>query len=390
MQIKNIFLAILIVVFLTGCVCEEEIRRRRTSDFSEITEKIPSSPDTPEAMRYTQTEKESFIRDYERYLRRKEKEREKELSLQAENIEDALSEKEEEIIETENLSLAKKEVPLWIEEETIEKEKEGKKAKEEITSPEELAYFKAWNGECLVYDIKWNFMSAGKSMIVCKEEENSYGSVYHLIGLTLPDGLIEKMGYGYNRFDSFIDRETLKPYYFYSYTKTGNKERTVEVYFDWEAKNYRWVMKKFEGEKCYGQKEETVNFKGNIYDGVTVFYVIRTLNMEEKDNFKIPVAIKDVWDLIINVKGKEIKKLQHLGKKKVFVIHPEAKSDEGFFQKGKMDVWITADKLRLPVYFEGKVPFGTGTMSLLSVIKINPKENFGRESIGRVLQKINR
>ncbi|HOC02533.1 MAG TPA: DUF3108 domain-containing protein, partial [bacterium] len=80
-------------------------------------------------------------------------------------------------------------------------------------------------GECLVYRIKWNFASVGKVILVCKKEQINKQDVYHLVALTAPEGLWTKFGYGYNRFDSYIDSRTNLPFYYYGYSASSSKSQ---------------------------------------------------------------------------------------------------------------------------------------------------------------------
>ena len=263
-----------------------------------------------------------------------------------------------------------------------------KKPEEKEKSYNLPAYFSSWEGECLVYKAKWNFVNVGKAIILCKEEKNGYGNVYHFAGITIPEGTFAKLGYGYNRVDSFVDKKTLKPYYFYSYVKNGKKERITEIFFNFYKDEYIWRIKKFKNGVIYSQKTGKVKFKRNIYDGMYVFYIMRTANYENKKDIIFPVAMVNIWDLIVKLKNKQKKIVPLLGNREIYIIQPIAKSNEGIFRKGKMNIWITADNERVPVYFEGKVPLGTAKLSLISKFKINPRTKLDRNLIYMILNSV--
>jgi len=258
------------------------------------------------------------------------------------------------------------------------------------TSPtlKEKKDFSIWNGECLIYKAEWTNMDVGKGMIVCQEENTKYGIVYHLIGITLPEGLPAKLGQGYNRIDSYVDKETFQPYYFYSYIKNGNITRIIEAEFNKGRKEFEWQTKKYRAGELYQSKNGKLSYKDCIYDSFSVFYILRTLNFEEKSEFTIPVGITKIWDLFIKVKGKRKENIPGLGIKEIYEIEPEAKSDEGFFTKGKMIIWVTSDEKKLPVYFLGKMALGTGKMTLISNIKLKPDVKLTRETIAKILSSI--
>ena len=96
----------------------------------------------------------------------------------------------------------------------------------------------------------------------------------------------------------------------------------------------------------------------------------------------------NIWDLIVKLENKQKKIVPLLGNKEIYIIQPIAKSNEGIFRKGKMNVWLTADKDRIPVYFEGKVPLGTGKLSLISKFKIDPESKLNRKLIYSILNSV--
>jgi hypothetical protein len=291
---------------------------------------------------------------------------------------------------------AKKKEEVVVTEESVEEspveDKKVVEKKTEIAPPpaEQLTPFDHWNGECLVYSITWNSIRFGKGILACKESTNGYGDVYHIIGLSVPDGGIAGIKMGLYRMDAFIDKKSLLPYYYYQYSKNKNKEDILEIRFDWNKKLYKTKYRKFDCGKLYSTKEKTVEIEtDSAHDGISIFYVVRTLDLEKNTSFKIPIAFREIWDLTIKTAGKKIENIQSMGKKEVYVLKPHAKSNEGFFTKGAMDLWLTADEKRLPVYLEGKVPLGKARMSLISAMKLSPDTTFDSNTITNILSRFN-
>ncbi|OQX78625.1 MAG: hypothetical protein B6D56_08485 [Candidatus Omnitrophica bacterium 4484_70.1] len=357
---KKIIIYIIILIILVGCTCKKKKREKvKELSLKKIPDVIypPEKTQIKEGISIISTESGKSILAYK------------------ENV------SKETIVNPEiNISTDQKTKSISL----AEKERENEKKQNFYLSKN----FSSWIGECLVYKAKWNFVNAGKGLILCKEEKNGYGNVYHFAGITIPEGTFAKLGYGYNRVDSFVDKKTLKPYYFYSYVRNGRKERITEIFFNFDKDEYIWRIKKFKDGTIYSKKSGKVKFKGNLYDGMYVFYVLRTANYEKNRTFDFPVAMVNIWDLIIKVKGKKKKIVPFIGSKEIYIIEPIAKCDEGIFRKGKMNVWLTADKDRIPVYFEGKVPFGTAKLSLISKIKIDSKSELNRELIYSILNSV--
>ena len=357
---KKIIIYIIILIILVGCTCKKKKREKvKELSLKKIPDVIypPEKTQIKEGISIISTESGKSILAYK------------------ENV------SKETIVNPEiNISTDQKTKSISL----AEKERENEKKQNFYLSKN----FSSWIGECLVYKAKWNFVNAGKGLILCKEEKNGYGNVYHFAGITIPEGTFAKLGYGYNRVDSFVDKKTLKPYYFYSYVRNGRKERITEIFFNFDKDEYIWRIKKFKEGTIYSKKSGKVKFNGNLYDGMYVFYVLRTANYEKNRTINFPVAMVNIWDLIVKVKDKKKKIIPLLGSKEIYVIEPIAKSNEGIFRKGKMDVWITADKDRIPVYFEGKVPLGTAKLSLISKTKIDPESELNRELIYSILNSV--
>lgn len=281
-------------------------------------------------------------------------------------------------------------VPEPVPEETTEDEKIPPKKTEPSLSEKKLISLDRWNGECLVYQLTWNSIRFGKGMLACKEASNGYGDVYHIVGLTIPEGTIAGVGIGLHRMDAFIDRKTLLPHYYYQYDKNKNKEDILEIHFDWNKKQYRTRYRKFDTGKLYSTKEKTVEIESKLpHDGISIFYFVRTLDLEKNEFFAFPIAFKEMWDLTIKNAGKRIEDIPSLGKQEVYVLKPQAKSNEGFFTKGTMDLWLTADNRRLPVYLEGRVPLGKARMLFLSEEKLAPDAKLDSDTITDILSRCN-
>ncbi len=254
---------------------------------------------------------------------------------------------------------------------------------------ENLSFAESWNGECLVYRTTWNSIQFGKGLLACRETVNDYGKVYHIVGMSVPEGKMMGMGLGLYRMDAFIDRQTLQPYYYYQYSKNKNKEDILEIRFEWQNGAYRSKYRKFDKGKLYNTKETIVKLPDTAYDGISIFYIARTFNLDKNKSLTVPIAFKELWNLTIQIAGKKTETVPGMGKQEVYVLKPQAKGDQGFFTKGAMDLWITADKKRLPVYLEGKVAFGKARMSLISEIKLAAGTDFSAETITGILNRCN-
>ncbi len=346
---KKYLVLIGLFLFLSGCICQKEKKLEiekfpEVQYIEEISPKISEEQEISEKEVIKETEKEEVFQPSKVMEQEQEIEKEKKVAL-----------------------LPKSEIA---------------KVKKEEFFPE--IYLKKWNGECLIYNMKWNLVNFGKAIVISLEEKENF----HLAGITIPEELPARIGYGYNRVDTFVDKKTGKPKYFYLYTKTGRKEKTTEIFFNWTAKQYTCIERKYENKKLYSTKRKVIKFDGDIFDPLSLFYFLRDSNFENIQNKEFLVALTEKWYVKINFKGIKTQKLPDGQNKEVFVIEPVARSEKEKFKDGKLDILITKDEKKV-VFFEGKVPLGMAKLILNQVQKIDlEKDNNINEIIKNLVSNI--
>ncbi len=325
---KKILLSIFILIFLSGCAKVE--KKAEVEKILEV--HFPTEEEIKE--KELEAEKKS-IEEQEKSVGEKVKDQPE-------------KEKIEEEPKKEIALLPKKEIPA------VPKEKK------EVIPPIPKIFLMEWNGECLIYDLKWNSINFGKAIFICGEEKD----YYRLVGITIPDGLPAQMGYGYNRTDSFIDKKTGKVRYFYLYSKTGKTEKITEIFFNWSANQYTSLERNLKDKKVLSLKRNVIKFEGDIFDCLSVFYLLRNIDSENLKDVEFPIALVEKWYLKINFKGRMVKNLPSGEKKEVFILEPLLRSEKEALKKSRVNIWVTADREKKPVYFEGKLPIGKATIIL--------------------------
>ncbi|MCM8807141.1 MAG: DUF3108 domain-containing protein [Candidatus Omnitrophica bacterium] len=334
---KKIFIILISLFLFSGCA-----RRKKEPDIAKIPEvflpeEIEIKEKSEEISKETPEEKEVEISIVEK--------------TEEKNLEKNRTKEEKKIV----LSPIKKITP------TIKEEKE----KLEILQPKIFIDF--WNGECLIYNLKLGSLNLGKGIFLCLED----GGNYRIIGITIPSGLPAYLDYGYNRIDSFIDKNTGKVKYCYLYSKTGKTEEITEIFFNWPSNQYNMIKRKLKDKKLISSERNTIKFEGDIFDCLSTFYLLRNIESENFKNLEIPIALKEIWYLRVNIREKSPKKLPNGEIKEVFVIEPYIRSAKKDFKKQKINMWITTDNEKLPVLCEGLLPLGKATMILAETRKIN-------------------
>lgn len=218
--------------------------------------------------------------------------------------------------------------------------------------------FKA--GEKVVYKIyyNWNFvwLAAGEVTFEVKD----LGKQYHLsvVGKTYPS--YEWFYKVEDKYDTFIDKETLLPSVSIRDIHEGNYTLYDKITFD---KN-RNVAQSMRGRSKEKAKLTEYQVESCMHDILSIIYFTRNLdfnNMEE--GAQIPIKIfmdEETWPLAVRYKGKDDKKrIRGMGKFRAIEFSPELISGQYFEEGDEMRVWVSDDKNRLPLLIESPVSVGS-------------------------------
>jgi len=206
--------------------------------------------------------------------------------------------------------------------------------------------FPFYPGEKLTFQLKWTVVPAGEGILEILPIETIKGvKAYHFV-LTAKS-------------NSFID-------YIYKV-----RDR-IDAYTDIEMTNFNWDNNKAQYSTLKNVREPIDVLKGS-FDPLSAFYYTRLFDLKEKLIIERPVT--DGKKCIIGkafVIKKETLKLTS-GTYDTYLIEPEIKHVGGVFEKSKnakIQVWVTADRRRMPVKIKSKVVVGSFVGELVSATGI--------------------
>jgi|GEM_PF-891885 len=245
-------------------------------------------------------------------------------------------------------------------------------------------------GECIVYTVRWNFAHVGKLLLACKKEKLQGSDVYHFVGITLPEGLMTKVGYGYNRFDSYVDVKTNLPFYYYGYYAGRKSSQITTTRINQRKKELTYETKKYRNNVMYAKTTNTVPFTSYVYDGLSVFYGVRGMNIGDPCNFSLPVGITKVWNLRVSFIEKKTQTFPSVGRRNYVLLHTEGDEDQGIFKAGKLMVGISADEEKIPLFFRGSVPLGTANIDIVARVNMGDKLSLDSKSLTNLLLSLSK
>jgi len=217
-------------------------------------------------------------------------------------------------------------------------------------------------GEKMVYQARWGFVSAGQSVIEILPDQiiNDVGTWHFSMTTTTNAGmdLIYKVR---EHKESYMDLNRMRTV-LYKEKEEGNHPRDVVVTYDWA----KGTVTRTEN----GNVGDTISIPAGTIDPLGLFFFIRMNRLKLGDVLEFPVTDgKKHWDTKATVVRKE--QLTINGKTyDTLLVMPDMKRIEDVFKKKDeqpdLMIWFSADERQVPVKIESKVIIGTFVFELVS------------------------
>lgn len=192
---------------------------------------------------------------------------------------------------------------------------------------------------------------AGKATLFLTNDRDSFNGkpTFHAIGSGRSTGSFDFFFKVRDRFESWFDDETLKPYRFIRRTNEGGYKVNDDVDFDYQNMVAR-------------SRQKEVSLGLNTQDMVSAYYFARHLDLDSiqiDDHFPIDFYLDDsVYTSVIIFKGIEIVETS-LGKFRCMKFLPMVVTGEVFDNPYPMSLWITDDKNRIPILVKSEIIVGS-------------------------------
>ncbi len=235
--------------------------------------------------------------------------------------------------------------------------------------------FKA--GEYLKYRVYYSSslgnLTAGEAILTVENwkdtKQGRNKDVYHITGIGNSKGMFNWFFKVRDKFETFIDKETLLPYAFLRKTREGKYKQDDRVIFDRE-KN-----------EATTNSESTKSVPPDVHDFVSALYYMRTINVEDFDAdsmYRINFFLDDsVYTSAIKFMGRADVTTEW-GTVECLKIAPMMASGEVFAEKYPMFVYVSDDDSHVPVFAESAVIVGSVKMELIEYNNLSeslkPKE----------------
>lgn len=211
-------------------------------------------------------------------------------------------------------------------------------------------------GEYLKYRVHYGIIDAGEAELMVQSEfERETGKAYHLVGKGWSTGMFNWFFKVEDQYESVIDAEHHKPFWFKRDVSEGGYEIYREVNF------YR------EENIAHTEGQDYV-VPENVHDLLSAFYYARTMDVSEMaigDYFDIELFLdKEVFTMRMRYLGKEVVK-SDLGKVNCLKFRPVVQAGNVFKDKEALSLWVTDDNMHIPVRAQADVLIGSIKLDLM-------------------------
>ncbi len=219
-------------------------------------------------------------------------------------------------------------------------------------------------GEKLTFKLKWMFITAGEAVLeVLPFETINNVKSYHFVLTVKSTPFVDHFYKVRDRIDAYMNAELTHSVLYKKDQQEGKRFRDEVVEFDWKRKKAQYSN--------FKERRKPIAILPGCFDPLSAFYYVRLVDLKENSVVERPVTDgkKCVIGQATVIKRETLK----VGSETfdTYLIEPDLKHVGGVFEKSKdakIQIWVTADKRRIPVRLKSKVVVGSFVGELVSAI----------------------
>jgi hypothetical protein len=218
------------------------------------------------------------------------------------------------------------------------------------------------SAETLQYRIEWRLITAGKAVLNWTAASGTDGGGFHANLQLESTGLVSKLFKVNDEYTSSLDR-SLCAHSSFLKTHEGSRQRETKVTFDSARKKATYLERDTAKNAVLDNRETEI--LGCVSDVVGSLYRMRTLNLEPGQTAQIPVSDGKKSALArVDSQRREIVKTP-AGTFKTIRYEAYLFNDVIYRRSGRLYIWLTDDRRRLPVQVQVRLQLAIGTITLL-------------------------
>jgi len=201
-------------------------------------------------------------------------------------------------------------------------------------------------GEKLVFNMHYGLISAGEATLEIRNIATIDSTAcYRIVSNARTNDFFSAFFKVRDRYESYMDTTELYTLRYEKHIREGKFKRDEVVIFDQRAHTATY-------------KDKVVPIAPLTQDILSAFYYVRALPLEVgQDIFLANHTDGKNYPLVVKVHGRERVKVD-AGEFDCLVVEPILRGPGLFNQKGRLTVWVTDDRYRMPVMMRSEVVFG--------------------------------
>jgi len=215
------------------------------------------------------------------------------------------------------------------------------------------------SGEVITFKIFYNvvgiYVDAGTASFTTEIDRLNDKPVYHITGLGSSNPSYDWIFRVRDRYETYIDTTSLKPYKFIRHVEEGKYRKDEIVQFDHDEKKAITTKGTYPISEC-------------MQDVLSSIYYARNLDFSShKVGEKIPFSMfldNEVHNIYIRYLGKEVVKTKY-GKFRAIKFKPMLIGGTIFTGGELMTVWVSDDKNRIPLRIESPITVGSVKVDMM-------------------------
>jgi hypothetical protein len=221
------------------------------------------------------------------------------------------------------------------------------------TGQEKKQAFKS--GELLRYKMSYSgFLRAGTAILEIEETDLNGKKVFHTKGSGWTSGMIKWFFKVDDVYESYFDKDTIKPYLFKRKINEGGYKKH-------RITNFNYVSNKAYIQDFTKQKDTSVAFE-NVQDMLSSFYYLRNQdvkNLKKGDEIAIDMFLdSQIYPFKLRFLGKEVLGTK-FGKVNSLLFRPLVQSGRIFKAQESVTIWITDDANKIPIKMKANLSVGS-------------------------------
>ncbi len=211
-------------------------------------------------------------------------------------------------------------------------------------------------GEWLKFKMSYsNFLNAGFSTIHILDTQNNGKEAFHIIGKGKSTGLISLFFKVRNNYQTFIYKESLKPYRFIRKINEGGYTKNKEILFDYETNQATVKNYKYNTTKRYP-------ISSNIQDMLSALYFFRNQpinGLQSGEEMEIKMFFdQETNKFKLRFLGRETIKTK-FGFVKTLKFRPIVQAGRVFKEQESVTIWISDDENKIPLRIKAALAVGS-------------------------------